>query len=95
MGNCFVHEERRANEKGEIPSYQTPLMAQQVRDESEAAAGARVIRIKLVVTKQELKEMLRQGEVSHAAMVSLIQREESGSTMEWRPTLESIPEWNE
>ncbi|THU57362.1 hypothetical protein C4D60_Mb03t02720 [Musa balbisiana] len=79
MGNCLVHEERRAIKNGEIPSYQTLMMAQQVRDESEAAAGARVIRIKLVVTKQELKEMLRQGGVSHDAMVSLIQREESRS----------------
>ncbi|CAD5180826.1 uncharacterized protein LOC135633821 [Musa acuminata AAA Group] len=102
MGNCLVREERRAIKNGEILSYQTPLMAQQVRDESEAAAGARAIRIKLVVTKQELKEMLRQGGVSHDAMASLIQREESRSgagdkerCMEWRPTLESIPEWSE
>ncbi|CAL9170639.1 unnamed protein product, partial [Musa hybrid cultivar] len=79
MGNCLVREERRAIKNGEILSYQTPLMAQQVRDESEAAAGARAIRIKLVVTKQELKEMLRQGGVSHDAMASLIQREESRS----------------
>ncbi|RWW71219.1 hypothetical protein BHE74_00021053 [Ensete ventricosum] len=96
MGNCLVHEERRTK-NGEIPSYQRPL-----RDESEAAAGARVIRIKLVVTKQELKEMLRQGEVSHDAVLSLIQREESRCgagdkerCMEWRPTLQSIPEWSE
>jgi PADRE domain len=56
-----------------------------------------VVRVKLVITKKELKEMLTK-EVSLDEMVSLFQasdeRKESDedSARGWRPSLESIPE---
>ncbi|WOL02291.1 hypothetical protein Cni_G11010 [Canna indica] len=64
-------------------------------------AGAGVIRIKLVITKKELKDMLRKGGVSPDDMLSFLQREQSNRStekersVEWRPTLESIPEGND
>ncbi|KAF3321791.1 hypothetical protein FCM35_KLT14007 [Carex littledalei] len=57
-----------------------------------------VVRVKLVITKKELKAMLIKEEVSLADMVSLFQgsdqRKESDeeSVRGWRPSLESIPE---
>ncbi|KAG6478148.1 uncharacterized protein LOC122019016 [Zingiber officinale] len=52
------------------------------------------IRIKMVITKQQFRDMLRKGGVSPDGML----RSPSGATgektrsMEWRPTLQSIPE---
>lgn len=56
-----------------------------------------VVRIKLVLTKQELKQMLRKGGISPDDMLSFVQREQSSrsekeKSMGWRPTLKSIPE---
>lgn len=57
-----------------------------------------VVRVKLVITKKELKAMLTKEEVSLVDMVSLFQgsdqRKESDeeSVRGWRPSLESIPE---
>ncbi|WOK97323.1 hypothetical protein Cni_G06031 [Canna indica] len=57
------------------------------------------IRVKMIVTKQELKELLSKGGFSHGDMVSLLRREERRSVaigkerkLEWKPTLERIPE---
>ncbi|CAL9058733.1 uncharacterized protein LOC135595007 [Musa acuminata AAA Group] len=61
-----------------------------------------VIRIKLVITKQQLKDMLSKGGVSHGDMVSFLRGQggrsgasEKERSMEWKPTLESIPEGND
>ncbi|XP_065043250.1 uncharacterized protein LOC135676235 [Musa acuminata AAA Group] len=70
---------------------------------AETSAGEGLVRIKLVVSKQELKEMVRKGGVSLDDMMSLLRREQQGRggasekerAMEWRPTLESIPEGND
>ncbi|THU53430.1 hypothetical protein C4D60_Mb10t14320 [Musa balbisiana] len=61
-----------------------------------------VIRIKLVITKQQLKDMLSKGGVSHGDMVSFLRGQggrsgasEKERSVEWKPTLESIPEGND
>uniref|UniRef100_A0A0E0F2N7 Uncharacterized protein n=1 Tax=Oryza meridionalis TaxID=40149 RepID=A0A0E0F2N7_9ORYZ len=55
-----------------------------------------VVRVKLVISKQQLKKMLHKDGVSLDNMVSLMQREASGQEMiscrGWRPALKSIPE---
>uniref|UniRef100_A0A0E0MCJ8 Uncharacterized protein n=1 Tax=Oryza punctata TaxID=4537 RepID=A0A0E0MCJ8_ORYPU len=55
-----------------------------------------VVRVKLVISKQQLKKMLHKDGVSLDDMVSLMQREASEQEMisyrGWRPALKSIPE---
>ncbi|KAA8516722.1 hypothetical protein F0562_016772 [Nyssa sinensis] len=70
----------------------------------EGEEGSRVVRIKLVVSKQELEVMLRKGEVSIDDMISQLQKEkdmngvakfdDDGKCKGWKPLLESIPEGN-
>ncbi|KAG0528773.1 hypothetical protein BDA96_05G041500 [Sorghum bicolor] len=64
----------------------------------DPAAGA-AVRVKLVISKQELKKMLDKEGMSLDDMVSLMRKEASGREQEeefccggWRPALESIPE---
>lgn len=65
-----------------------------------AAGGAAAVRVKLVISKQELRKMLDKEGVSLDDMVSsLVRKEASGGDREqelccggWRPALESIPE---
>ena len=62
-----------------------------------------VLRIKLVLSKQELKELIKNGGiVSFDDMMSQLQRitrrrdgSEKERSMSWKPTLESIPEGND
>ncbi|KAH8504722.1 hypothetical protein H0E87_012094 [Populus deltoides] len=73
---------------------------EEVKDVQEKTST--VVRIKLVISKQELQEMLRKGGVSVDDMVSHLQGQQrvqkvdiSGSDSEhkgWKPELESIPE---
>ncbi|XP_024975624.1 uncharacterized protein LOC112513557 [Cynara cardunculus var. scolymus] len=72
--------------------------------ESVKSSKTSTVRIKLVVTKQELEVMLKKGGVSVTELVSQI--EKNGSLIEtsndggddddgrWKPRLESIPESN-
>ena len=72
----------------------------------EMDQGTGVVRIKLVITKQELKEMLRNGGVSVDHMVSQLQSGQAVNGVDksdvdgkengrgWKPVLESIPEGN-
>lgn len=61
---------------------------------ADTAGG--VVRVKLVISKQQLKKMLHKDGVSLDDMVSLMQREASEQEMiscrGWRPALKSIPE---
>ncbi|PIA28257.1 hypothetical protein AQUCO_07200126v1 [Aquilegia coerulea] len=57
------------------------------------------VRIKIVITKQELKEMLAKGGLSINDMVSQLQNKKSkdevdinGNCKGWKPLLQSIPE---
>ncbi|XP_024189955.1 uncharacterized protein LOC112193923 [Rosa chinensis] len=73
--------------------------------EGEAQQETKVVRIKLVISKKQLQEMLGKGGVSVDDMVSRIQCQTStdkktnssdndGSCEGWKPVLESIPEVN-
>ncbi|XP_010912297.1 uncharacterized protein [Elaeis guineensis] len=67
--------------------------------------GTGVVRIKLVISKQELKDLLLKGGVTFDSMISLVQRGPSNNNstsgdgeekcIGWRPALESIPEGND
>ncbi|XP_074568711.1 uncharacterized protein LOC141825224 [Curcuma longa] len=68
---------------------------------TEADGAVGVVRIKLVITKQQLKDMLSKGGIASHDMLSLLRREQSSKhgascdkerSIEWRPTLQSIPE---
>ncbi|XP_074567125.1 uncharacterized protein LOC141823789 [Curcuma longa] len=69
---------------------------------SERGAEDGFIRIKMVITKRQFRDMLRKGGVSPDGMLSFGRRERSGASggapgekarsIEWRPTLQSIPE---
>ncbi|KAL3536109.1 hypothetical protein ACH5RR_004573 [Cinchona calisaya] len=62
--------------------------------------GSGVLRIKLVISKQELQAMLQKGGVTVDNMVSKLQINETNvsdsrkSSVGWMPMLESIPEGN-
>ncbi|CAK9188137.1 unnamed protein product [Ilex paraguariensis] len=71
----------------------------------EAVEETGIVRIKLVITKQELEMMLRKGGVSVNDMVSQFQQKHSTNGLSkfdddskdckgWKPLLESIPEAN-
>uniref|UniRef100_A0A5B6ZBW8 Uncharacterized protein n=1 Tax=Davidia involucrata TaxID=16924 RepID=A0A5B6ZBW8_DAVIN len=69
----------------------------------EPGQGTGVVRIKLVISKQELEVMLRKGGVSIDDLVSQLQNkqngankfdDENGKWKGWKPVLESIPEVN-
>lgn len=56
-----------------------------------------VVRIKLVISKQQLQDMLRKGGVSVGDMVSKLHMDDDNVTHRqgyWKPVLESIPEGN-
>ncbi|XP_073013758.1 uncharacterized protein [Typha latifolia] len=66
----------------------------------ETGFGSGVVRIKLVLSKQELKEMLKKEVISFNNMISLLQPSERSDqdkerSIGWRPALESIPEGND
>ncbi|KAL2229305.1 uncharacterized protein LOC105161812 [Sesamum indicum] len=113
MGNCLVLQEnvvRVMKADGKIIQYKkSPIEVDQVlskfshhevsEDEHHRLAG--VVRIKLVISKQELQEMLRIGGVSVDDMISKVQKEEIIKSYDrdavmiskgWSPVLESIPE---
>lgn len=70
--------------------------------EEEDGQGTGVVRIKLVISKQELQEMLQKGGVSVDDMVSQLQGQQRvqkhnmsnnyNNSRGWKPVLESIPE---
>lgn len=75
-----------------------PAAAAAAAGVDDPAAGA-AVRVKLVISKQELKKMLDKEGMSLDDMVSLMRKEASGREQEeefccggWRPALESIPE---
>ncbi|XP_021289859.1 uncharacterized protein LOC110420810 [Herrania umbratica] len=75
----------------------------EVNDE-QGSAGAGVVRIKLIISKQELHELLQKEKVSIHDMISQIQSKESTKRVDksvggdnckgWKPVLESIDEVN-
>ncbi|CAL4995493.1 unnamed protein product [Urochloa decumbens] len=68
-----------------------------VKAPAAAVDPAGAVRVKLVISKQELKKMLDKEGMSLDDMVSLMRKEASDREREeccggWRPALESIPE---
>ena len=81
------------------PSTKNP----EIKREPEGGHG--VVRIKLVISKQELEVMLRKGGVSVGDLVThmkkessnnnvVIEDENNGKSGRWKPILDSIPELN-
>ncbi|WVZ88365.1 hypothetical protein U9M48_034895 [Paspalum notatum var. saurae] len=78
-----------------LPVKAAPAAAAVIDDDAAGAA----VRVKLVISKQELKKMLDKEGMSLDDMVSLMrkeaidrEREEEECCGGWRPALESIPE---
>lgn len=70
----------------------------------ETGNAVGVVRVKLVITKRQLKDMLSKGGIAPDDTLSILLRKQSRKhsassdeerPMEWRPTLESIPEGND
>ncbi|KAH7512165.1 hypothetical protein FEM48_Zijuj12G0061600 [Ziziphus jujuba var. spinosa] len=76
------------------------------QERKKTTSSSSVVRIKLVISKQELQEMLRKGGISVDDMVSKLHNGGTGKSMDmdddngnndrhgWKPALESIPEGN-
>ncbi|KAI3742369.1 hypothetical protein L1987_60049 [Smallanthus sonchifolius] len=74
--------------------------------EAETEDGNGIVRIKLVISKQELQVMLTKGGVSVGDLVSYMKNESSNEAVvieddddsrncgKWKPVLDSIPELN-
>ncbi|KAK9055424.1 hypothetical protein SSX86_026508 [Deinandra increscens subsp. villosa] len=73
--------------------------------ETDAEEGNGIVRIKLVITKQELEVMLTKGGLSVGDLVSYMKKESSNEAVviedednrncgRWKPVLDSIPELN-
>ncbi|OAY66463.1 hypothetical protein ACMD2_26393 [Ananas comosus] len=108
MGNCFVVEERKVASVMKMEGggdHQVPMAQLGGRDHDPTAGvgGGGQLRIKLVVSKQELKAMLSREVISLEDMISLLhkeankgsERDKERSMQGWRPALESIPEGND
>ena len=93
MGNCFISEEKK--EEIKTINHPSPLKLHEVISVCEAIreAGCEtgVLRIKMVVSKQELKDMLmKKG--SAISVCDDVVDDEKRSCMDWKPSLQSIPE---
>ncbi|KAG6487370.1 hypothetical protein ZIOFF_055956 [Zingiber officinale] len=91
MGNCLALQQ--SHSKAEVEQVGGPGSREEQQEEED------VIRIKLVLSRQEVEEILKQGGISHGDMMSLLQREvskncstEKRRSSDWKPTLERIPE---
>ncbi|KAI3694587.1 hypothetical protein L1987_77554 [Smallanthus sonchifolius] len=103
MGNCIITQ-NKIMQTGHM-YYPVPLPGpcmefnKNPEIEAETEGGRdRVVRIKLVITKQELQVMLRRGGVSVGDLASHMMKESSDedntSCGRWKPVLDSIPESN-
>ncbi|KAJ3700172.1 hypothetical protein LUZ61_003877 [Rhynchospora tenuis] len=108
MGNCLVLQDSQMNNTEDLEVGQTATCtfstikhtvsasAKMVIEEN--AVGAEAVRIKLVLKKNQLKEMLRKELVSVDDIISLLNTKRSKrcendkERRDWRPVLESIPE---
>ncbi|KAI0496858.1 hypothetical protein KFK09_023182 [Dendrobium nobile] len=104
MGNCLViiHEKQKAINQSSLATQLIPAAgAQERKNIPISGSGRAAIRIKLVISKQELKEMIRSGNFSIGGLISGLSAEESRDfegelrSLGWSPALESIPEGND
>ncbi|KAL5710648.1 hypothetical protein ACHQM5_021187 [Ranunculus cassubicifolius] len=76
-----------------------PLRSKDVKStKKEPTQGTGLVRVKIVITKQDLKDMLAKGVLSVDEIVSRLQNKESSDSISnrncsgWKPDLHSIPE---
>ncbi|KAL5203784.1 hypothetical protein ABZP36_008655 [Zizania latifolia] len=91
-----VQQDALLSDDGAVPAQQHLLPAKAEAAAAAASPGV-VVRVKLVVSKQELKRMLHKEAVSLDDMVLSLMQKEAGeqetiSCRGWRPALGSIPE---
>ncbi|KAH7671371.1 hypothetical protein IHE45_10G089500 [Dioscorea alata] len=97
MGNCFISEEKKEEIKTST-KHPSSLKLHEVvsicKAIHEAGCETGVLRIKMVVSKQELKDMLmkKSGVISVCGDVHHVLDDENRSCMDWKPSLQSIPE---
>ncbi|XP_021968831.1 uncharacterized protein LOC110863926 [Helianthus annuus] len=112
MGNCIIIQNKIMQKGEEVIKHRGSMKVNQVLGGqtydplplSEKEGVDRVVRIKLVITKQELEVMLRKGGVSAGDLASRMQKESSDEAVvieedsrscgRWKPVLDSIPESN-
>lgn len=85
-----------------LPSSNTDVKASNTSNPMvDADHGKGVVRIKMVITKQELRDMLAKGGLSVDQLISQLQKKQSADSVGgdanetyrgWKPALESIPE---
>ncbi|KAK8957113.1 hypothetical protein KSP39_PZI001565 [Platanthera zijinensis] len=99
MGNCLAVVPLRRTNDGTISACSTiPTDAAAGRQKNPAAeSGGCGVQIKLVISKQKLKEMAENGEVSLDVLIADLLKEEScrQRSLGWNNALESIPEGND
>lgn len=113
MGNCIIRLNKIMQTGQEVSKHYYHLPVQEVSTDlkkipesgTETEAGNGIVRIKLVITKQELELMLTKGGVSVGDLVSRMKKESSNEAVviedeenrncgRWKPVLDSIPELN-
>ncbi|TKV99311.1 hypothetical protein SEVIR_8G034400v4 [Setaria viridis] len=108
MGNCLVIQDRKeikimsVVDGSEVLKMPSPGSDESLTSRLPVKAPAAVVdpgsvRVKLVISKQELKKMLDKEGMSLDDMVSLMRKEQASDREQdccggWRPALESIPE---
>lgn len=109
MGNCSAlgKEIKIVKAEGKVVEYRTALKVQKVKvslldQQIEDHKEAGPLRVKLIISRRELRQMLLKGAVSVGDRGSpLLEREQtlqtvniddSGHCKGWKPILESIPE---
>ena len=97
MGNCLVIQDRKEIKIMSVDGSQVLPDVFPVKAPASVVDPAGAARVKLVISKQELKKMLDKEGMSLDDMVSLMRKEAGDREREeccggWRPALESIPE---
>nr|CAB3489112.1 unnamed protein product [Digitaria exilis] len=103
MGNCLVIQDRKEIKIMSVVDGGEDALAEPlpsvlpVKAPVAAVVDPGAVRVKLVISKQELKKMLDKEGMSLDDMVSLMHKEAIDREQEeccggWRPALESIPE---
>ncbi|KAL4571593.1 hypothetical protein LXL04_018356 [Taraxacum kok-saghyz] len=118
MGNCIIRQNKVMEADWEISKCKEPMIIHQdvlpigdqmytpvaipvIKAESEGDNG--VVRIKVVISKQELEVMLKKGGLSVCDLVSHMKKErcdeidddeDDRNCGRWKPVLDSIPELN-
>ncbi|CAN8258515.1 unnamed protein product [Cochlearia groenlandica] len=111
MGNCLIHDNgltRKEKDNLEpVKLWEEEEVNEDQESERSREEGSNVVRIKVLVTKKELREILghKKGINSIQHLVHILkdsgrnisrvyEEEEELGDENWRPSLESIPEYH-